>query len=164
MESDSALHNTPWSQTLSGLKICSSLIRSGQKSKCELFAQVAQDTWAIVSKLLRSLTKNERMRKSLTFWVNRSFATSNSLQNSMSEFPTMDSVLHNTLLSKTFFVSGYIWQTGPTYYFFLFLLKNFFVTPLWLIQCWVCLCWLTLGRILYLVHWLTHCRVSLHTN
>ena len=29
-------------------------------SNCEQFAQITQDKWAIVSKLLRSLTKNER--------------------------------------------------------------------------------------------------------
>ena len=40
----------------------------------EQFAQVAQKEWAIVRELLRLLTKNEQMRKSLTFWTNLSFA------------------------------------------------------------------------------------------
>ena len=40
----------------------------------EQFAQVAQKEWAIVSKSLRSLTKNEWMSESHTFWTNRSFA------------------------------------------------------------------------------------------
>ena len=43
-------------------------------SDCEPFAQVTQKEWAIVSKLVRSLTKNERMSKSLTFCANGSFA------------------------------------------------------------------------------------------
>ena len=47
---------------------------SGQMSDCEPFAQVTQKEWAIVSKLVRSLTKNERMSKSLTFCANGSFA------------------------------------------------------------------------------------------
>ena len=61
--------------------ICSG--RSEGMSDRERFAQVAHK-------------KNERMSKSLTFWANRSFAqffwqkTSDSLQNSMSEFPTLN--------------------------------------------------------------------------
>ena len=61
--------------------ICSG--RSEGMSDRERFAQVAHQ-------------KNERMSKSLTFWANRSFAqffcqkTSDSLQNSMSEFPTLN--------------------------------------------------------------------------
>ena len=68
---------------------------SGQMSDCKRFAQVAQKEWAIVSKLLRSLTKkwaNERITHFLSkllicslFWQK----TSDSLQNSMSEFPTL---------------------------------------------------------------------------
>ena len=45
------------------LLIPSSLISSfcsNQMSNCEQFAQITQDKWAIVSKLLRLLTKNER--------------------------------------------------------------------------------------------------------
>ena len=38
---------------------------SGQMSDRERFAQVAQKAWAIVSKLLRSLTKNKQMIESL---------------------------------------------------------------------------------------------------
>ena len=41
------------------------LIRSfrlNQMSDCELFAQIAQDKWATMSDLLRSLRGNERMR------------------------------------------------------------------------------------------------------
>ena len=48
--------------------------RSGQMSNPELFAQVAQKEWAIVSESLRSLTKNQQMSESLTYWGNRSFA------------------------------------------------------------------------------------------
>ena len=41
----------------------------------ERFAKVAQRKWAIVSELLRSLTKNERMSESFIFLcANRSFA------------------------------------------------------------------------------------------
>ena len=68
---------------------------SGQMSDRKRFAQVAQKEWAIVSKLLRSLTKkwaNEQITHFLSkllicslFWQK----TSDSLQNSMSEFPTL---------------------------------------------------------------------------
>ena len=34
--------------------------RSNQKSDCERFAQIAQDKWATVSELIRSLRGNER--------------------------------------------------------------------------------------------------------
>ena len=40
--------------------------RSNQMSDCELFNQITQDKWAIVSELLRSLRGNERP------WANRS--------------------------------------------------------------------------------------------
>ena len=48
--------------------------RSGIMSNRDRFAQVAQKESAIVNESLRSLTKNEQMSKSLTFWANRSFA------------------------------------------------------------------------------------------
>ena len=51
------------------LLVRASLIRSfpsNQMSDCERFAQIAQDKWATVSKLLRSLRGNERP------WANRS--------------------------------------------------------------------------------------------
>ena len=59
---------------LTGLRICSfryrSFIicsfRSNQMSHCEQFAQISQDKWATVSKLLRSLRGNERP------WANHS--------------------------------------------------------------------------------------------
>ena len=50
------------------LLIPSSLISSfcsNQMSNCEQFAQITQDKWAIVSKLLRSLRGNEQMSNSL---------------------------------------------------------------------------------------------------
>ena len=52
-----------------GWELAHSLIhsnRSGQMSKCEQFAQVAQDKWVNVSNSLRSLRTNEQL------WVNRS--------------------------------------------------------------------------------------------
>ena len=75
------------------LKKAKDLLIPSERS--ERIAQVAQDKWAIVSKLLRSLTKkwaNERITHFLSkllicslFWQK----TSDSLQNSMSEFPTL---------------------------------------------------------------------------
>ena len=60
---------TPQSQIFQGwefayLLICSD--RSNQMSDCEQFAQIAQDKWATVSKLFRSLMLKEQP------WVNRS--------------------------------------------------------------------------------------------
>ena len=40
----------------------------------EQMAQVAHQKWATKRDLLRSLTKNEEMSKSLVFWANHSFA------------------------------------------------------------------------------------------
>ena len=42
-------------------------VRWAKMSNRDQFAQVAQRKWAIVSKFLRSLTKNERMSESLIF-------------------------------------------------------------------------------------------------
>ena len=72
--------------------------RSGCSSKMsnhERFAQVAHQKWATMRESLRSLTKNERMRESLVFWENPSFAhflqkTSDSLRKPLSEFPALD--------------------------------------------------------------------------
>ena len=56
-------------------KICSFLLNQvSEMSDREGFAQVAQKEWVILSKSLRSLTKNEQMSKLLTFWANCSFA------------------------------------------------------------------------------------------
>ena len=43
------------------------LLRSLTKNERPWFAQVAQRKWAIVSKSLKSLTKNEQMSESLVF-------------------------------------------------------------------------------------------------
>ena len=66
--------------------------RSGEMSNREWCAQVAQKEWVIVSKSLRSLTKNERIAHFLRELLIRSLfwqKTSNSLRNSMSEFPNL---------------------------------------------------------------------------
>ena len=58
----------------------------------ERFAQVAQRKWAIMSKLLRPVTKNEQMSESLIF-LSESLIfwqkTSESLRNQMSKFPAL---------------------------------------------------------------------------
>ena len=61
-----------------------SLNCSGQMSKCEQFAQLAQDKWATVSKLLRSLMANERIwaicsghSGQMSEWTNHSFFLAN---------------------------------------------------------------------------------------
>ena len=58
-----ALYHYPYCDVRTGLGIRSFThrsFRSNQSSYCERFAQIAQDKWATVSKLLRSLKTNER--------------------------------------------------------------------------------------------------------
>ena len=74
-------------------KICSFLLSEVSESVRSLrtnerlwaIAQIAQKEWVIVSKLLRSLTKNERIAHSITFLAKND----NLLQNLISEVPTL---------------------------------------------------------------------------
>ena len=57
---DHPVHTRPYQATRAG----NSLIRSfrlNQMSNCERFAQIAQEKWATVSELLRSLRGNEQL-------------------------------------------------------------------------------------------------------
>ena len=80
------------SESLISLKSNERCERITQVAHHERFAQVVQRKWAIVSELLRSLTKNERMSESLIF-LSESLIfwqkTSDSLGNQMSEFPAL---------------------------------------------------------------------------
>ena len=49
-----------WWQVCPGLGICSFAYHSNQMSECKRFAQIAQDKWATLSKLLRLLISEER--------------------------------------------------------------------------------------------------------
>ena len=67
-----------YSNCLSGTQdspICSD--HSDQMSKCERFAQIAQDKWATVSESLRSLIENEQLWaicSGCSWWISKSLA------------------------------------------------------------------------------------------